>query len=62
MKTFPARLWATFLACGLCLMSALTAAPPAPDPLYTHQPGSVDGTGKWFLGREIAHFMRDLME
>ena len=31
--------------------------PPAPNPLYTDAPGTPDGLGKWFLGREIAHFM-----
>ena len=35
-----------------------TAKPlAAPDPLYEERPGSFDGIGKWFLGREIAHFM-----
>ncbi len=34
-----------------------TGAPPAPDPLYTDAPGTPDGLGKWFQGREIAHFM-----
>ena len=32
------------------------ASEPAP-PAYEFRPGSFDGTGKWFLGREIAHFM-----
>ena len=37
---------------------AAIAAPVAvPDPLYEERPGSFDGIGKWFLGREIAHFM-----
>lgn len=35
----------------------VTAAPPPPEPLYTNKPGSPDGIGKWFQGREIAHFM-----
>jgi len=26
-------------------------------PLYEFRPGSPDGIGKWFMGREIAHFM-----
>jgi ubiquinone/menaquinone biosynthesis C-methylase UbiE len=30
---------------------------PTPKPLYEFRPGSYDGIGKWFLGREIAHFM-----
>ncbi len=33
------------------------APPPPPDPLYEERPGSPDGMGKWFMGREIAHFM-----
>jgi ubiquinone/menaquinone biosynthesis C-methylase UbiE len=38
--------------------SSLTAQPlPPPDPLYENRPGSPDGIGKWFLGREIAHYM-----
>jgi len=42
----------------------LGAAEPGPrpgtepqPPAYEFRPGSFDGTGKWFLGREIAHFM-----
>jgi len=34
---------------------AMVAAPP--EPLYQLAPGSPDGVGKWFMGREIAHFM-----
>ncbi|MFM8880525.1 MAG: SAM-dependent methyltransferase, partial [Verrucomicrobiota bacterium] len=35
------------------------STPPPADapPAYEFRPGSFDGTGKWFLGREIAHFM-----
>ena len=57
MNNALTRGWVIFLAWGLFMATALTAAPPPPEPLYTHQPGSIDGTGKWFLGREIAHFM-----
>lgn len=28
-----------------------------PSPLYETRPGTPDGLGKWFLGREIAHYM-----
>jgi ubiquinone/menaquinone biosynthesis C-methylase UbiE len=28
-----------------------------PDPLYETRPGTPDGISKWFLGREIAHYM-----
>ncbi len=38
------------------LVRAETPLPP-PVPLYTEAPGSPDGLGKWFLGREIAHYM-----
>lgn len=31
--------------------------PKPPEPLYETRPGSFDGVGKWYLGREIAHFM-----
>lgn len=31
-----------------------------PDPLYEYREGTPDGVGKWFLGREIAHFMSHL--
>ena len=40
--------------------SAADAEKPAvvrPDPLYEDRPGSFDGIGRWFMGREIAHFM-----
>jgi precorrin-6B methylase 2 len=37
--------------------SILAAPVPPPDPLYESRPGSPDGIGKWFLGREIAHYM-----
>jgi len=33
------------------------AADPPPVPLYQFRPGTPDGVGKWFLGREIAHYM-----
>lgn len=35
----------------------LVAAEPPPVPLYEFRPGTPDGVGKWFLGREIAHYM-----
>jgi len=34
-----------------------TAAPTLSDTTYEFRPGSFDGIGKWFMGREIAHFM-----
>jgi ubiquinone/menaquinone biosynthesis C-methylase UbiE len=50
----------TFLLLAVVAFGRPTNAadkPAAPDPLYERRPGSYDGTGKWFLGREIAHFM-----
>ena len=46
-------------AVGTALLGAEPASPtPRPtSPAYEYRPGSFDGTGKWFLGREIAHFM-----
>lgn len=35
----------------------LDAVEPPPVPLYEYREGTPDGIGKWFLGREIAHFM-----
>lgn len=37
--------------------SLLAQPVPPPVPLYENRPGSPDGIGKWFLGREIAHYM-----
>lgn len=34
-----------------------TVPPPPADATYEFRPGSFDGIGKWFMGREIAHFM-----
>lgn len=52
----------TLLAClATALFHADVAAadlvPPPPSPLYENRPGLPDGTGKWFMGREIAWFM-----
>lgn len=42
----------------LLVARAWAATPePLPVPLYEYRAGSFDGVGKWFLGREIAHFM-----
>ncbi|HAB15881.1 MAG TPA: class I SAM-dependent methyltransferase [Verrucomicrobiota bacterium] len=48
--------WA-FAAGGMFLTGTLRAVEPPPSPLYETRDGSPDGIGKWFLGREIAHFM-----
>lgn len=63
----PAWPWARLRA-WVGLILALTAGwawaqepevarPRPPEPLYETRPGSPDGIGRWFLGREIAHFM-----
>jgi precorrin-6B methylase 2 len=40
------------------LPNASSASPTnPPQPLYQQRPGSPDGIGKWYLGREIAHYM-----
>ncbi len=56
--------WAAVLALFLCLAGTLVPAAIAvevaqalPSPLYEYRPGLPDGTGKWYLGREIAWFM-----
>ena len=63
MKTIPRllRLLCVLIA-GWTLARAAEAptTPPGASesaPTYEFRPGSFDGTGKWFLGREIAHFM-----
>lgn len=43
------------LLCGLASFHAWPAETVAPG--YEHRPGSFDGIGKWFMGREIAHYM-----
>lgn len=51
--------WVSLVACGIGSISGAETnrATSIPDPLYETRPGSFDGIGKWFLGREIAHFM-----
>lgn len=56
------RLWVGhLLVIGMLAGSLLHGAEPVtvrvPTPLYERRPGTPDGLGKWFLGREIAHFM-----
>lgn len=45
------------LRVGAVLHAADPAARAIPVPLYEWRPGTPDGLGKWFLGREIAHYM-----
>jgi ubiquinone/menaquinone biosynthesis C-methylase UbiE len=44
------------LIAGLGIAASALPAPP-PSPLYETGPRSRDGMGKWFMGREIAHYM-----
>jgi ubiquinone/menaquinone biosynthesis C-methylase UbiE len=58
----PAALWLA-LTCAALLNGAAAAAAdllvPSTNaiPGYEFRPGSFDGIGKWFMGREIAHYM-----
>lgn len=53
---------------GCCVMAAWVAGvraetpkpPAASEPRYEYREGTPDGIGKWYLGREIAHFMSHL--
>lgn len=50
-RLFPvARCW---LAVAFAVRMAADETPPG----YERRPGSPDGIGKWYMGREIAHFM-----
>jgi ubiquinone/menaquinone biosynthesis C-methylase UbiE len=48
---------ATGWAMPMTAQTVPTAAPTLSDTTYEFRPGSFDGIGKWFMGREIAHFM-----
>ena len=54
MKHF---LWFLLIHAGWLALRAADPSQPTPPPAYEYRPGSFDGTGKWFLDREIAHFM-----
>ena len=54
MKHF---LWFLLIHAGWLALRASDPSQPTPPPAYEYRPGSFDGTGKWFLDREIAHFM-----
>ncbi len=44
----------------VALLMAIAGSPPVraqEAPRYERRPGSPDGIGKWYLGREIAHYM-----
>ena len=44
-------------ALGRALTLVAMAAETPAEPAYEYRAGSFDGVGKWYLGREIAHFM-----
>jgi len=52
------RLWILGWLVGVGLVGApLIAVEPPPNLRYEYRDGTPDGLGKWYLGREIAHFM-----
>lgn len=50
---FPVMGWALAVLGSGAMAAERTNAPPA----YEFRPGTPDGLGKWYLGREIAHYM-----
>ena len=54
MKIF---LYVLLISIGCSELQAADPSQPTPPPTYEYRPGSFDGTGKWFVDREIAHFM-----
>jgi ubiquinone/menaquinone biosynthesis C-methylase UbiE len=54
MKLF---LFVLLISIGFTELQAADPSQPTPPPTYEYRPGSFDGTGKWFVDREIAHFM-----
>jgi ubiquinone/menaquinone biosynthesis C-methylase UbiE len=54
MKLF---LYVLLVSIGCSELQAADSSQPTPPPTYEYRPGSFDGTGKWFVDREIAHFM-----
>lgn len=57
MKTTRTLLLGWLVSAWIALTGVSAAPTPPPDPLYTERAGSPDGMGKWFMGREIAHYM-----
>ncbi|RYD94545.1 MAG: methyltransferase [Sphingobacteriales bacterium] len=47
----------TLLLLTACLVAAGFTQTAPQDSIYTYKTASRDGTGKWYKGREIAHFM-----
>ncbi|MEN9601384.1 MAG: hypothetical protein RLZZ313_698 [Verrucomicrobiota bacterium] len=54
MKLF---LYVLLISIGCSKLQAADPSQLTPPPTYEYRPGSFDGTGKWFVDREIAHFM-----
>ncbi len=63
---WPFHRWVGLVVSAVLVAAGLLAAESSPTngvagslpaPLYETRPGSFDGVGKWFLGREIAHYM-----
>ena len=54
MKLF---LYVLLISIGCSKLQAADPSQPTPPPTYEYRPASFDGTGKWFVDREIAHFM-----
>ena len=59
MKSIKALLVIIIFPCFVQCITPITvhAQKSVPDPLYTYQPASSGGIGKFYLGREIAHVM-----
>ncbi len=63
IRLLPVLLAWSILSCLCNAVAETQAPPPKPDQKtvqksrYELRPGSPDGIGKWFMGREIAHFM-----
>ena len=57
MKVVARFIVLSFVFCfGTCTSPAQNAAKPS-DSIYTYATGSGDGTGKYYMGREIAHIV-----
>ena len=54
MKLF---LYVLLISIGCSKLQAADPSQLTQPPTYEYRPGSFDGTGKWFVDREIAHFM-----
>jgi len=56
--TYPLRLLNTgMVVCVVLLLGACNNAQEKPSEIYTTGPASQGGTGRFYMGRELAHFM-----